>query len=92
MPSSVNATRPRPSPATVRRCATYAATPSGQRLQFPVHRDALPHLAQVRQGERLTQVWLTDQHDLQQLPPVLEVRQDADLFEQRCGQVLQLRR
>src|SRR5436190_168947 len=62
-----------------------------QRMDRAAQRDALLELAQTRQLELRLQLGLTDQHDLQQLlARGLEVRQQADLLENRGLEVLRL--
>jgi len=62
-----------------------------ERLERRADRDALIELAHLGGGQRVEQVQLADQHNLQQLRFVgLEVGDDADLFEHLRRQVLRL--
>jgi hypothetical protein len=56
-----------------------------------VDRDALPELAQFRLGQLGLEFGLTHEEDLEQLLAVhLEVREQADLFEQIALEILRL--
>src|SRR5205085_8659676 len=62
-----------------------------QWLQLVPNRDALVQLPQFRRPQQRRQVQLADEDDLDQLLLVgLEIRQDADLFEDLQRQVLRL--
>ena len=61
----------------------------GQRPEVVAHRDALSQLTQSSSVELVTQLWLTDQHDLQQLLLVrFQVGEQSHLFEQLVAEIL----
>ena len=63
----------------------------GQRGQVVARGDALGELAQVAPRQHLGELRLADEHDLDQLVGVgLEVRDEADLFEDLGGEILGL--
>ena len=61
-----------------------------ERRQLAADGDALIHLPHLRQPEARSQLGLADEHDLQELLATFQLREDANLLEQRQRQVLRL--
>ena len=66
----------------------FSDTLTRQRPKLAPHRDALIDLAHFWQLQVVPKLELTNEHHLQQLLAILEVRQNANLFEQRRRHIL----
>src|SRR5438067_3988966 len=72
-------------------CHVRGETIRIERLQFVPDRHALVQLPQLRRSQQRLKIQLADEDDLKQLVLVgLQIRQDANLFEDRERQVLRL--